>query len=91
MSIPVTLLATEAYDREAMIGRRREREGASKRDVDRRAAILATTGPQISCREMRQSNCLEARGITIAFDGCAVEVDVIEETVQLVHFQSWRQ
>lgn len=37
----VSMLAMLAYDREATAGRKRDLDGASNRDVDRRAAIFA--------------------------------------------------
>ena len=40
VSIPVALLTTEAYDREATRGRAMDREGPRRRDALRRAAMI---------------------------------------------------
>lgn len=40
-SRPVTFSTTEAYDREAIMGLAIDREGPKRREVDRRAAIVA--------------------------------------------------
>lgn len=37
----VSMLATFAYDREITAGRKRDLEGASNRELERRAAIVA--------------------------------------------------
>ena len=40
VSMPVVLLMTEAYDREATRGRAMDREGPRRRDTLRRAAMI---------------------------------------------------
>ena len=65
-SIPVALLATEAYHREAMTGLMIERGGAIRRAVGLRAAILSNeveSGPR-PCRCASSNRC---RGV---YCGC---------------------
>ena len=45
VSMPVILLTTEAYAREAMRGRAMEREGPTKREALRRAAMVVRSRP----------------------------------------------
>lgn len=50
VSMPVILLTTEAYAREAMRGRAMEREGPTKREALRRAAMVVRSRPYGSNR-----------------------------------------
>jgi hypothetical protein len=61
-SLPVVLLTTEAYAREAMRGRAMEREGPIKREALRRAAIAVRSRPlwqQSKCRSISQVYCID--------------------------------
>ena len=62
VSIPVVLLTTEAYARETMRGRAMEREGPTKRQALRRAAIVVRPRPlwqQSKCRRISQVYCID--------------------------------
>lgn len=56
VSMPVTLLATVAYDREATRGRAMDREGLRRRDALRRAAIVRST--KRNTKDRKKGSCV---------------------------------